>query len=768
MRKNKICFMTALVLLICMLFTGCPDVASDDPIVETISVESVVLDKKSATLVKGNTLQLKATITPTNATDKNIAWTTSDSKIVTVVDGLVTAIDVGTAEITVTTDDGNKSAKCSITVEAATEITGISFTSESETIETDASIILNPTLTPVTANGEIIWTSSDETVAKVNSEGIVNGLIVGTSTITAKSKNNETILDTITINVVAARESYLFKAEDGTATADIAVEIQPWAGEINTVSVDDYTNVLTSDYNSWGACVAFQFASSSLVSYRNLVFDAKVENDTSLIVKIPEATVTVNLSTDAISLGNDWYHVVLSIPDNFSSVYKTATQIGIFNQTDGVTDSVIYLTNVKLTGENGETDDSALVSLIAEYQELLDNAVVGSGNGEYPQDAYDAFSSAISSAENATKTTQTDILDLIATLNTEAETFNATRVSLFNSFAADPTVDGLYLFNSSGVKTNNVTVTNWNPGWGQLGSLVDESLTINEETRTLKKIQNLNYQGIEFNSVDASSVNAVHISYFTENGTSLDLYPIIGGEYQIAHTVTEKNKWVDHVYYLDTSKDHSNTYQFKFVGAGDYYIDNFYFFLDTSVLSTEIEKVETLLSSSEEGTSIGQYAVDSKDVLQAALTTAKNSSLSSASELSLALNTLKEAEAVFANGRVNEWSVVPQAGAGAWFKVLFTWTDDNYALTESSFDVTTVYCDNNACSGFMGGASISESVLTLPLSMVGADFNVAGNHTLKMNVVCGTQTYTVEVLYTNASEAEGTDYSVISTTITKI
>ena len=82
-----------------------------------VSVTSITLDKTSAALVMGDTLQLNATITPENATNKAIFWSTSNKYIATVTNtGLVTAVSVGTVTITATTADGNKAATCELTI----------------------------------------------------------------------------------------------------------------------------------------------------------------------------------------------------------------------------------------------------------------------------------------------------------------------------------------------------------------------------------------------------------------------------------------------------------------------------------------------------------------------------------------------------------------------------------------------------------------------------------------------------------------------------
>jgi len=92
--------------------------------VAAIPVSSVAVSPTSTSLYAGNTQQLSATISPANATNKNVTWSSSNNAIATVNSiGLVTAVAAGTATITATTQDGNKTASATITVNPNTNFT---------------------------------------------------------------------------------------------------------------------------------------------------------------------------------------------------------------------------------------------------------------------------------------------------------------------------------------------------------------------------------------------------------------------------------------------------------------------------------------------------------------------------------------------------------------------------------------------------------------------------------------------------------------------
>ena len=83
-------------------------------------VTDVSLNKTSLTLTEGGSETLTATITPDNASNKSLTWSSDNQNVATVENGKVTAVGAGTAQITVTTEDGNKTATCTVTVIAKT------------------------------------------------------------------------------------------------------------------------------------------------------------------------------------------------------------------------------------------------------------------------------------------------------------------------------------------------------------------------------------------------------------------------------------------------------------------------------------------------------------------------------------------------------------------------------------------------------------------------------------------------------------------------
>lgn len=87
-----------------------------------VKVEKVSLDKSELDLIVGQTSTLSATVLPNDATNKNIAWKSDKTSVVSVNKGKLTAVGVGTAVVTVTTEDGSHTSSCTVTVRKSEDI----------------------------------------------------------------------------------------------------------------------------------------------------------------------------------------------------------------------------------------------------------------------------------------------------------------------------------------------------------------------------------------------------------------------------------------------------------------------------------------------------------------------------------------------------------------------------------------------------------------------------------------------------------------------
>lgn len=157
----------------------------------TVAVAGVSLNKTSMSLTIGGTEKLTATVTPSNATNKNVTWSSSNTSVATVdSNGNVSAIKVGTAVITVRTEDGGKTATCAVTVNPIL-VTGVSLNQTSLTMTVGDTETLTATITPTNATDKsIVWSSSNTSVATVSSSGVVTAKAAGSATITVTTNDS--------------------------------------------------------------------------------------------------------------------------------------------------------------------------------------------------------------------------------------------------------------------------------------------------------------------------------------------------------------------------------------------------------------------------------------------------------------------------------------------------------------------------------------------------------------------------------------------------
>ena len=186
--------------------------------VSKVAVTGVTLDTTSATVLVGNTKTLTATVSPDNAADKSVTWTSTDTSIATVDEnGVVTGVATGTATITATS--GGKSATCTITVtDTAVAVTEVTLDTTSATVTVGETKTLTATVSPDNAtDNDVTWTSSDTSVATVDSNGVVTGVATGTVTITATA-GGKTATSTITVTAPVAVTDVTLDATSATVT----------------------------------------------------------------------------------------------------------------------------------------------------------------------------------------------------------------------------------------------------------------------------------------------------------------------------------------------------------------------------------------------------------------------------------------------------------------------------------------------------------------------------------------------------------------------
>ncbi|WP_430597930.1 Ig-like domain-containing protein [Enterococcus sp. AZ177] len=160
-----------------------------------VKVTGVSLNPSALELEEHTSEQITATVTPTNATNKKITWSSSDESVATVTaEGKVKAIKAGIATITATTEDGKKTAVTELTVKSVfISVTDVSLDKELF-LEVDQQMEAKATIAPSNATNQTVeWGSVDTSVATVDKQGKITAKKVGIATIFVITEDNKRV-----------------------------------------------------------------------------------------------------------------------------------------------------------------------------------------------------------------------------------------------------------------------------------------------------------------------------------------------------------------------------------------------------------------------------------------------------------------------------------------------------------------------------------------------------------------------------------------------
>ncbi|MDE6553398.1 MAG: Ig-like domain-containing protein, partial [Muribaculaceae bacterium] len=171
-----------------------------------IAVAEVKLDKTSLEMTEGDTATLTATVNPSNATDKTVTWTSTDSSVASVsANGEVKAQKAGSTTIIASSSNG-KTSKCEVTVNAKViRMERILLDVEELSLEKGSTHQFTATVYPAeTTSPELEWWSDDEGIAKVDRSGLVTMIGEGSTIVHVRSIRWPEIEATCRINVTDA------------------------------------------------------------------------------------------------------------------------------------------------------------------------------------------------------------------------------------------------------------------------------------------------------------------------------------------------------------------------------------------------------------------------------------------------------------------------------------------------------------------------------------------------------------------------------------
>ena len=207
----------------------------------TVAVSEVTLDQTEATVEAGQTVTLTAAVSPENATDKTVTWSTSNDTVATVSDGVVTAVAAGEATIAATA--GDKRASCTVTV-TAPAVSEVQLDKTEAALKLDGTLTLTATVLPEAATDKTVtWSSSDEAVATV-ADGVVTAVALGEATITATAGEQSAECK------VTVYEPYTGSMDLETGDTDSQGGQRVRVKNINISGVEVYKYQKTGDYSA--------------------------------------------------------------------------------------------------------------------------------------------------------------------------------------------------------------------------------------------------------------------------------------------------------------------------------------------------------------------------------------------------------------------------------------------------------------------------------------------------------------------------------------
>jgi len=306
-------------------------------------------------VIAGNSLTLSPVLTPTEASNANLTWSSSD-KAVAVVNskGVVTGLKEGRATIKVMFSE-TVFAECMVIVlpASAAAPTAIALP-ETEEVMVGSTLVLTPEMTPLSASTEgLTWISSDEAVATV-SKGVVKGVKAGTATITVKY--SETVFAKCEVTVVAPELSSIALPKTAEVIVKETLTLTPviWPAEASLADIawtssDEKVATVSEDGVVTGVAVG---TAKITVKANGLTASCEVK------VLAPEPTAISLPASIELALGSTYELTPVLTPADASTEYLTWTStyetVATVSQTGVVTAVKVGKAVIVATMPNGE------------------------------------------------------------------------------------------------------------------------------------------------------------------------------------------------------------------------------------------------------------------------------------------------------------------------------------------------------------------------------------------------------------------------------
>ncbi len=341
-------------------------------------VNAVTLDRTSLTLPFGGSYTLTASLSPANASNKSVAWESSDPSIAAVdAAGTVTGVKDGTAVITVRTADGGKTATCAVTVTPPVHVTGVTLPDSKMTLAEGAFVFLKASVSPGNATDKTVtWQSSNPAVAAVDADGMVTGVSVGKATITVKTKDGGktaecefTITPAIHVTGVKLDPAVLTLPYGGSGTlkaivspSDATNQTVTWSSDKPSVATVSLTGKVTA-VSAGTAKITATTADGGKTASCTVTVQPQI-HVTDVKVNMKELTLVVGQPP----FNTEWLKATV-FPENASIPYVTWTSdnpavAGVVEATGEVYAIKEGTANITVTSTDGGKTDTCKVTVI--------------------------------------------------------------------------------------------------------------------------------------------------------------------------------------------------------------------------------------------------------------------------------------------------------------------------------------------------------------------------------------------------------------------
>lgn len=339
-------------------------------------VQSVGLNKTELALEVGKTGTLEAKVEPSDATNKNVTWSSSNSEVATVDNGVVTAVSAGTAIITVTTEDGAKTATCKVTVNApqTVPVTGVTLDKAELMLKEGSTGTLTATVAPQNAtNNTVTWSSSNPEFATV-ANGTVTAVSAGEATITVTTA-------------------------DGGKTATCKVTVTPKTVPVSGIQVQGAASIYVGDTTKLTATITPDGASNKAVTWDSQNKDIATVDQQGNVKALKAGTATITATAQDGSGISGSFVVTVQQADTTALKAK-------------VTEAQALLDKTEVSAQNG-TDIPPMKNWVVQKQKDDLQKAVNTANGALRQstltsqntvnDAYRDLQTALNAFLNAMK-----------------------------------------------------------------------------------------------------------------------------------------------------------------------------------------------------------------------------------------------------------------------------------------------------------------------------------------------------------------------------